>query len=140
MSNEIKWDRVQQALGYSDAQMEEVKRSPNLMKIFKAGRRIVKARIIAEVVHSEGCSHGLQPGDRYVFTGHGRLLLEESCDKICIEAMAPLALPRRVVHDRIVEGVDPNGLAFTHIRCYDTGLTGGGMGQVLWKITAEVPE
>ena len=140
MSDEIKWDKLQDYYGWSDAQIEEIKGAPNLMKVLKVGPRILKSRFIAEVVHSEGCTARLKPGDRYVFNLVGILLPEKTTGNICIEAMGPLMLPRRVAHDRVVEGLDPNGMLWRHVKCMDTGLKSGGMGQVLWKVRVEVPD
>jgi hypothetical protein len=140
MGAEIKWDLIQESLGFSDAEIEEMKRSPKKVKLFKAGRRILKTRIIAEVVHSTGCNAQLQVGDRYVFNGVGILVPEASTGRVCIEAMGPLATLRRVMHDRIVEGLDPNDLVFDTVRCADPSLKYGGMGEVVFQVRAEVPE
>lgn len=134
---EIDWARVQSHFGFSDAEMAKIKATPKLVKVLSAAGSIVRARLMCEVVSSRGCAIGLKPGQRYVINGVGQLLADQSTAPLCTEMIAPLCLVRRVVHDRICEGVDPNGMVWDYIKCQDLGLESGGLGQVVMKIWVE---
>ncbi len=135
---EIDWARVQSHFGISDANLEKVKRSPNLVRLMKAAPRIVRTRLVCEVVSAQHCAHGLKAGQRYVLTCHGHILTDQCTAPLCAYLIAPLAmLLPRVVHDRICEGLDPNGMVWDHVRCLDTGLECGGLGEVGMKVWAE---
>lgn len=135
--NEIDWKRVQSYFGFTDAEMERIKASPKIVKVMKAAGQVVRTRLVCEVIFSRGCAHGLKSGQRYVISSHGQIIIKECTAPLCVYMIAPLVMALRVVHDRICEGVDPNGLVWDHVRCLDTGLECGGLGEVAMKVRVE---
>lgn len=136
---EIDWARVQSYFGFSGAEMQKIRSTPKLMKVMRAAPRIVRARLVCEVVSSRGCAVGLKPGQRYVMTCVGQVLPEQCTAPLCSEMIAPLIWVRRIVHDRLCEGSDPNGMVWDYVKCNDLGLQDGGLGQVVMKVWVEEP-
>jgi hypothetical protein len=139
MSHHLNWERIQQAFGYTDEEMEQLKRSPKHLKVLEAGPRMIRTRMIAEVVENKGCE-AHQIGDKYVFAGTGRLLQKESCQWLCTWAIAPLLPLTFVMYDRLAEGLDPGDMVFSHVKCLDMGLRCGGFGEVLLRVSFEERE
>jgi hypothetical protein len=48
--------------------------------------------------------------------------------------MLPFAF---MIFDRIVEGIDPNGISWRYVRCADTTWKHGGAGECIYRIRAE---
>ncbi len=134
---DINWAKFQLFYGMSDTDLEKVKRSPKMVKAIQAGPRLVRARLICEVVSARYCSLGLKPRQRYVITSQGHLLSDQCTAPVCVYLVAPLIRQIRVIHDRICEGLDPNGLVWDHIRCLDPGLDCGGLGEVGMQVRVE---
>ena len=61
---ELDWARIQSHFGFSDAEMQKIKSTPKLVKVLGAAPRIVRARLVCEVLSSRGCAVGLKPGQR----------------------------------------------------------------------------
>lgn len=139
MSTDLNWGRIQQAFGFDEAEMEELKNSPKQLRVLRAARRLVRARIIAEVVSAKGCE-AHKVGDRYVYTGTGRLLPQESCQWLCSWAIAPVVPLVFMVYDRISSGLDPSDMVFDHVKCLDTGVKCGGFGETYLKVTVTEPQ
>ena len=57
----------------------------------------------------------------------------KSCN-VCIYAVAPMTIHAAMAHDRIAEGLDPNGMWFNHFSCQDAGFCNGSWGQVSFKV------
>jgi len=94
--------------------------------------------IIAEVVNENHCAFKPVKGDKFVFRAGIILLPEESTfPAMCLWAMARVVPFTFMILDRITEGVDPNDLWYDHVKCCDTGLECGGMGEVLFRIYCE---
>ena len=130
------WKSNQKALGLTDEQVEEAKKDPERVRFMEQSPELVKRKIVAEVVKAEHCvCHKV--GDKIVFRPVGMLVKEDSCDNICMYALAPLATLGYVVFDRIVEGVDPNQIRIPHIKCWDVGWENGGSGEILMKVTVK---
>ena len=130
------WKKNQKVFGFTDAEMEEVKRSPKRSKIIKASPVMVRKRIIAEVIEAKNCiAH--KRGDRYVVRANGILIKEESADNLCMSALAALLPFFYMAYDRIASGQDPNEMVVDHVGCFDTGVECGGFGKIMMKITVE---
>lgn len=134
---EIDWARFQSFYGMTDADLEKVKRSPKMVKIIRAGPRIVRTRLACEVVSAQYCSLGLKPGQRYFISCHGHIMADQCTAQLCAYLIAPLVRMIRVIHDRICEGLGPNGVVWDPVRCLDPGLDCGGLGQVGMRVWVE---
>ena len=89
------------------------------------------------VVESSHCVRDLKVGDKYVFVNGVDLDSEESTAPFCLYAMPALAQARRIMTERIVEGLDPNGILINSFGCEDPGLEGGGLGHVRMRVYCE---
>src|SRR4030042_7070 len=97
-------------------------------------------KIIAEVVQEKRC--GIKPkpkkGDKFVFAAGAMLRPEESTfPAMCLWALARIFPLTLMIMDRIFEGGDPNDIWLDHVKCVDTGLECGGLGEVLFKVYCE---
>ncbi|MFC1923769.1 hypothetical protein ACFLXA_00135 [Chloroflexota bacterium] len=94
--------------------------------------------LIAEVVQAKHCGLDPKPGDKFVFASACILLPEESTfPAMCLWAMSRVFPFTNMVMDRIIEGLDPNDIWFDHVKCTDTGVGCGGLGEVLFRIHCE---
>ncbi len=123
------------AFGYTADEAESLSDKQQL--IIKSGARRRAYKVILEVVKLDNC--GLKPkiGDRYVMNGSGMLITEECTFPLCLWALGPILPISYVIFDRLSQGLDPNGHLFNHMKCTDTGVGCGGIGEVAFKIYCE---
>ena len=129
------WKRIQQAMGYTDKEIEILRNSPHRCKAIEAGPELVRTKIIAEVIEAKNCAaHDV--GTRYVMRGNGVVETKACSDRLCIDVF-PLLVPfHHRVFDRITEGMDVEGMeAFVH--CPDTGVECGGFGKATLRLYIE---
>jgi len=124
------------ALGYTDEQIDELIANPKRREIIEHLAEISSKRMIAECIAEENCVYH-DVGDRYVFSGLGQLLKEESCEQPCLFAMANFPPFCNMLYDRVASGLDPNGMHLDHIQCSDTTLKYGGFGKATFRIYVE---
>jgi len=62
---------------------------------------------------------------------------EETCESPCLYALGPLATLGYIVFDQVVAELDVSELMIDHIKCWDTGLECGGVGEILMKVRVE---
>ena len=121
-------------LGMSDAEIDKI--GPDRAKLLSSAPELFSYKITAEVIASSRCAAQIKVGDKFVFNANV-LNTEESTAPGCIGALAPLMEPIHMMFDRLGEGLDPNGLWTRTVSCFDPGLERGGVGNVLFKLTAE---
>lgn len=124
--------RVMEGFGYTEEQGEGL--SEKQQMIIKADPSRKAYRVIMEVVKSENCAHKPKPGDRYVMLAGGRIIAGECTFPLCLWALAPMLPISFVIFDRLSHGQGPNGHLFDHVKCADTGVACGGIGQVTFKV------
>ena len=127
------WPKFQTHLGYTDEQMAEFRADEHRRKAAEAIPEANRRTIVATVVKSHGCAAGFKEGDTIEVTGAG---IVKSCN-VCIYAVAPMTVHAAMAHDRIAEGLDPNGMWFNHFSCQDAGFCNGSWGQVSFKVTVK---
>ena len=141
MSEEKMYQVYQRMLNFTDEQVNEVKTSPekeNIRRVLAGFWANPRAKIVAEVVKSENCGAGHQPGDKYVVRADGIVNKEESADNLCLGALIPLHGFLHVAYEKIAEQAEdlsPKGL--THTSCIDCGFGDGGFGRVVMRVTIE---
>lgn len=121
--------------GYTAEQVEGLSAKQQAIIKGSAARRAYK--MVMEVVSAENCAYKPKIGDRYVTTGSGKLLPEECSFPICLWALAPMLPISYVIYDRLTHGQDPNGHLYDHMKCTDTGIGCGGLGEVAFKVRCE---
>jgi hypothetical protein len=74
MEKEEIWNRFQKHMGYTDEEMHLFRSDPKKVKMVTETPDFVKARVIAEVIESQGCHARHKVGDRFVMTAGGQLI------------------------------------------------------------------
>ena len=135
ITSEDLWQRIQQAMGYTDEEIAIAKSSPYQRRVLESGSQLVRTKIIGEVVEAKNCvAHGV--GARYVMRGNGVVRTADCSESLCINVLSLLAPVYAIVFDRIADGRDLKGFTY-FIRCPDTGIECGGFGTALIKVTVE---
>ncbi|MCX7143687.1 MAG: hypothetical protein NT123_22110 [Proteobacteria bacterium] len=107
------WAKFQQNMGYSDREMEGFKADPRRRKAAEALGQANRKTIVAEVVASHGCAAGLKCGDTFEVSAAGVV----KSSNVCNYAVAPMTIHAAMAHDRIAEGLDPDGMWFNRFSC-----------------------
>ena len=110
---------------------------PGIQKLESRMEEIVdKWKIVAECTSSKYCSAGIKVGDKFAFKGY--VLIPEECTAtLCLSALSPILGRLYIIFERLIEGLDPNGLCLASAHCGDTGVEHGGSGRVTFKVYAE---
>ncbi|WP_198971726.1 hypothetical protein [Xylophilus sp. ASV27] len=127
------WAKFQAHLGYTDEEMAEFRADDRRRKAAEAIPAANRRTIVATVMSSHGCAAGFKVGDTIEVSGAG---VVKSCN-VCIYAVAPMTIHAAMAHDRIAEGLDPNGMWFNTFSCQDGGFCNGSWGQVCFKVCVE---
>lgn len=90
-------------------------------------------KIIQEVVWAKNCAEVAKPGDKFVYSGMGQFLPEESTFG-CTFGMQVMLPIMHVVRDRICSGIDPTPMGINQVRCIDKPPEDGGTGGALFKV------
>ncbi len=129
------WENIKDAFDFTDEILEQL--TPQQKRVFEKVEELGQWKVVAEV---DSCSHCIahkQPGDRYVFEPGGLLLKEECTGNICTWGLSNMLPFAYMVFDRIIEGIDPDGINLRYIRCNDTTWRHGGTGECVYRIWAE---
>ncbi len=127
-------EMLKEMLSMTDEEVDQI--APDRAKLLASAPELFSYKITAEVTASTRCAAQIKVGDKLVFNANV-LNTEESTAPPCIGALAPLMEPIHIMFDRLGEGLDPNGLWTRTVSCFDPGLERGGVGNVLFKLTAE---
>ena len=137
MDREEYWQRFQQHMNYTDAEMEIFRSDPAKVKMVTETKEFVKCKIIAEVIESHGCHAQHRVGDKIVMDGNGQMITKECPNKVCIFAASALHTPVSVIYERFMNHSDPNHEKSSVVQCSDIGIENGGWGKILMKVYAE---
>jgi hypothetical protein len=130
---EYLWKANQKALGLTDAEVELMKKNSKSVKLIRNSPDLVRKKIVAEVVQTKHCvCHKV--GDKIVFRVVGSMVREETCESPCLYALGPLATLGYIIFDRVAAGLDTSELMIDCIKCMDTGIECGGVGEMLMKV------
>ena len=122
--------------GYTDEQLENL--TPTQRRIMNSAHKFSQYNMIAECIWARNCAYQPKAGDKYVFRSNGRLIPEESTfPGICLWAVARFLPFIHIVYDRLAQGLNPSPAGWDHVKCADTGIENGGVGEVLFKIYCE---
>jgi uncharacterized repeat protein (TIGR04076 family) len=131
------WRRFQKHMGYTDEEMKIFQSDPEKVKMVTQTSDFVKRKIIAEVIHSQGCHAQHKVGDRFVMTAGGQLITEECPKRMCMFALGPVSKVIPVIYERLITKSDPKSERFNIVQCTDVGLDQGGWGKILMKVYVE---
>lgn len=127
------WEKFQQSMGYTDAEMEGFKSDPRRRRAAEALLEANRKMVVAEVVESHGCAAGYKCGDRLEVTAAGLVKSQNAC----IFAVAPMTIHAAMAYDRVMEGLDPDGMWFNHFTCQDAGYCNGSWGRVAFRVSVK---
>lgn len=128
------WKAFQKHRGYTDEEMEALKKDPKKMKHAQllCSPELQNKWLIVEVVESHGCEVGMKVGDRLYFEGLTLLDSKRSsrwCPHAALDAIGWFANGCR---DLFLQGIDPNNMYADHFGCADAG-SKYGWGRVVVK-------
>ena len=129
------WENIKETFDFTDEILEQL--TPEQKRVLEKVDELGQWKVVAEVTSCSHCYHHKQPGDRYVFEPGGKLLIEECTGPICVWGLAYMLPFAYMIFDRIIEGIDPNGINLRYIRCSDTTWRHGGTGECIYRIRAE---
>jgi len=122
--------------GYTDEQLKNLTLTQT--RIMNAAVKFQQYNMIAECVWARSCAYRPKEGDKFVFRANGRLVPEESTfPGMCLWALARFLPFIHIVYDRLAQGLDPGPVGWDHVKCADTGVENGGVGEVLFRIYCE---
>ena len=132
-----RWKKFQDAQGYTDAEIAKYRSNPKYVKAMENAPMFMTHNIIVEVIESHHCNAGHKVGDKFVLTGNGYLIAEESPKYMCIHALYTFAPYIYAMWERFYENLDPSMLLFDLVHCPDTGCAKGGWGECIMRMYAE---
>ena len=127
------WAKFQKHMGYSDEEIEGFKSDPRRRRAAEALVEANRKMVVAEVVESHGCAAGFKCGDKIEVTAAGLV----KSTNTCIFALAPMTIHAAMAYDRVMEGLDPDGMWFNHFNCQDAGYCNGSWGRVAFKVSVK---
>lgn len=137
---ERRWKKFQDAQGYTDEEIAMYRSKSQHRKAMENAPKFMTHKIIAEVVESHNCNAGHKPGDKFVMTGNGYLIAEESPKLMCMHALTTLMPYVFAMWDRFYEDLDGE-LMLDMAHCPDVGCRRGGWGECIMRVYAvEVPK
>ena len=129
--------KLKENAGWTEEELDSL--SPKQWVFLDREHKLRHYKIIAEVIRVEDhCELRPKIGDKFVFTGAGMLVTEESTfPAICITALAGIFPFIYIIIDRILAGLDANEIWRDQVSCLDSNLQDGGLGRVVFKIYCE---
>lgn len=136
MTNQELWRLIQEAMGYTDAELAQVQQDPQRRGVLESGGLMVRRKIIGEVIAAKNCAaHPI--GAKYIIRGNGAIRSKDQVNDLCIDLVAALAGEAKVIFYLIGRGEDPKGKYVSYVHCPDTGVECGGFGYAVLKVTVE---
>lgn len=123
-------------MGYTDEQIRIAEENPKTRKLINTGPVLASKKMVATCIREQNCG-AHQIGGRYVFTGQGMMIKDETCEVPCLWAMAAFRPFNYILYDRAASGLDPDGLHLETVSCPDVGCENGGFGTAMFRITVE---
>lgn len=134
--NEKRWKKFQEMQGYTDEEMVLFRSNPRYVKAMERAPKFSTHKIIAEIVESHNCIAGHKEGDKFVLTGNGFVIADESPKYMCIQALAALPPYISAMWERFYEDLDPDQMFYNTVHCPDVGCKRGGWGEVVMRVYA----
>lgn len=133
----MKWQIMQNRLGYNDDEMKKFRDNPRNEDILSRVPELINKTIIAEVVESRGCNSQHKVGDTLYFDSAGNLLTALCPKRICVYALNAVVPQIFTATEFLYAGADPNKMRFKRAACFDVGIECGGWGRVVIEIRVE---
>jgi uncharacterized repeat protein (TIGR04076 family) len=126
-------EAVRLILNYTDEQLDKVEADEKRRAVAKHAMDLTRKRLIFECIETQNCMFH-RVGDKYVFSGFGSLIKEESCERPCLYAMANFLPFSYMLYDRVASDLDPDGMVWYSVPCSDPGDKCGGWGSAKFKV------
>ncbi len=136
----MKWDIMQNHLGYSNEEMKVFRGDPRNEDVLSKAPDLMNKTIVVEVVDSHGCNSQHKVGDKLYFDGAGNLLTKLCPKKICVYALSAATSMIFASNELLYAGVDPNEMRFKRAGCFDVGIHSGGWGRVVLELSVQERE
>lgn len=123
-------------LGYSDEEMMAFKSNPRNLEFLTKVPDLMNTQFFFKVVRAHGCASLHKAGQQILINGDGSISPSQNPEKVCIyllQAISPMLLSAQ---EFVCAGLDPNHLKFKTAGCFDTGVTCGGLGNVVVEMTS----
>ncbi len=133
------WKRFQEVMHYTDEEMAIFKANPRFVKMMNTPA-FRTHRIVFEVISSHGCVCQHSVGQRIVLNGNGALIRDDCPPVMCLGILSQLYAPVQAIWERMVAGIDPNGVLIDTIGCVDVDVRCGGWGKVITRVHVEGPK
>jgi uncharacterized repeat protein (TIGR04076 family) len=128
---------LKKRLGYTDEEMDKFKENPRNMEIVSKVPKLMKKKLVLEVVESHGCNSQHAVGDRFFFDAFGNLETRRCPDQVCLFLIGNAQPLIYTGMELLLAGADTNQMGFNRTGCVDVGLECGGWGKVVVELTAE---
>jgi uncharacterized repeat protein (TIGR04076 family) len=128
--------RFGELVGYTEADLKNFQAGdPRVRQMERLGRAAARYSIVAEVVQARNCNSGYKAGDTFILDVNGNFITKFCPSRLCIYAIAQLAVPVALINERLSEGLDPKQFHFMHqVRCLDVGVECDGYGKVRFEV------
>jgi len=129
---------IRQRLRLSEQEFAAIADNARYQRVFENAMKASKYRLVAEVVESRGCHSGHVMGQKLIFDSTGNLLTEQCPKRVCAFLMPNLTVLINAFFENLMNGRDPNEIAFNRTGCFDVGPACGGWGHVVVEVNAVV--
>lgn len=134
---EIVKNLLKESVKITDEDFELFSQNPESIRLVSHDRILRQYIFIAEVIESKYCSANIKVGQKYTILGLPACILAQETDcPLCIKAIAPIVDIVNSFWHEIADGKDPCQSEPRLIGCLDPGIKGGGLGHVIFKVTA----
>jgi hypothetical protein len=131
------WEKFQKNMCYTDEEMATFRADPRRRRGAEALIEANRRTIVAEVVESHGCAAGFKLADTLEVSAAGLVKNTGSAPNMCLFAVAPMTIHAAMAFDRVMEGLDPDGMWWNHFSCQDAGYCNGSWGRVTFRVSVK---
>jgi uncharacterized repeat protein (TIGR04076 family) len=126
---------IQRKLSYTHEQLDQFKLNPRNIEVLSKSNELQNIVLVLTVVESHGCNSQHKVGDKIFFDGAGNLLTKYSPPRVCSYALNNAFLMIFAANEFIYSGLSPLSLKFKRCACFDTGVSCGGLGQIVMELS-----
>jgi uncharacterized repeat protein (TIGR04076 family) len=134
---ERRWKRFQEAMGYTDKEIEAYRADPMKVKAMERAPKFGTYDIIAECVQSRNCNAGHKVGDKIIFDGNGVILRDLCPPRMCFGVIQVIAPCIYAIWERFADDLEDVCIMLPLVHCPDVGVENGGWGETIWRVYAE---
>ncbi len=126
---------LKKRLNYNEEQFADFKNNPLTEEVIEKAKEVANTVLVLTVVKSHGCNSQHKEGDKLYFDGAGNILTQYCPAKICVYALNNASMLLFAANEFIYSGLSPMNIKFKRCSCYDSGVSCGGFGQVIFELS-----